>query len=132
LDFLKKRWDEDFESVVPETVWQLSEHPFVSDMGYSNLRIHRLHFPRSKLARIFPEIDTMCSTCHRGEANLGYMFWTCPALGPFWSAVFETFSYICVKEIELDPIVAVFGVASENLHQVNQMHWLSLLCWPDG
>ncbi len=84
-------------------------------MGYSNLRIHRLHFPRSKLARIFPEIDTMCSTCHRGEANLDYMFWTCPALGPFWSAVFETFSYICVKEIELDPIVAVFGVASENL-----------------
>ncbi len=43
------------------------------------------------------------------------MFWTCPALGPLWSAVFETFSYICEKEIEPDPIIAVFGVTSENL-----------------
>lgn len=46
---------------------------------------------------------------------MGHMFWTCPVVGPFWSAVFDTFSFMCGKEIKPDPVIAIFGVASENL-----------------
>ncbi len=66
LDFLKKQWEEDFGSVVPETVWQSAVEPSICVRhGLLQFKIiHRLHFSRSKLARIFPEIDPTCSRCH--------------------------------------------------------------------
>ncbi len=38
LDLLKKQWEEDFGSVVPETVSEFIQHLFVSDMDYYNWR----------------------------------------------------------------------------------------------
>lgn len=77
-----------FGSVVSEAVWQSAIKQIHSTSicvrhGLLQFKIiHRLHYSRSKLARIFPEIDPTCSRCHREEATLGHIFWTCPAQEP--------------------------------------------------
>ena len=42
------------------------------------------------------------------------MFWTCSKLHTFRSEIFNTFSYICKKRIEPDPVISVFGVTPNN------------------
>lgn len=43
----------------------------------------------------------LCTICSGAAQNLV----------PFWSAIFETFSNICSKEVRPDPGIALFGVA---------------------
>ena len=73
--------------------------------------LHRLHLSKSKLARIYPEVDPTCSRCSQAPATLYHMFWACPKLVQFWSSIFDTFSYTCKKEISPAPEIALFGVA---------------------
>ena len=54
---------------------------------------HRLHLNRSTLWRMFPRTDQICCCCHQDE-NLHWMFWSCPNLVPFSSALFETLCYL--------------------------------------
>ena len=72
--------------------------------------LHRLHLSKSRLARIYPDVDPTCSRCCQAPATLWHMFWVCPKLGQFWSSIFDTFSYICDKEISPAPETALFGV----------------------
>lgn len=107
LNHLREQWSEDFGADVSDTVWQYAvEHIHSTSVcvrhGLLQFKvIHRLHFSKSKLAKM----------CHQDEATLCHMFWSCPALVPFWTAIFETFTYICEKKIPLDPAIAIFGVA---------------------
>lgn len=72
--------------------------------------LHRLHLSRSKLARIYQDVDPTCSRCCQASATLYHMFWACPKLIQFWSLIFYTFSYICDREINPVPEIAIFGV----------------------
>lgn len=72
--------------------------------------MHRVHWSKSKLARIFPGTDSRCDRCHLGPASLGHMFWDCPVLVPFWKGVFDTLSAVTSTKICPSPLVALFGV----------------------
>ena len=80
---------------------------------------HRLHFCRSRLARLYPKIDPTCSRCHQAPATLYHTYWSFPTLVPFWFSIFDNLSYICIKEIAPDPSVAIFRVAPEGLTLCN-------------
>ena len=57
--------------------------------------IHRVHWSKSKLASIYPDIDPNCNkSSYQQPANLSHMFWSCPTLAPFWTSVFDSFSAI--------------------------------------
>lgn len=72
--------------------------------------LHRLHLSRSKLARIYPDVDPTCSRYRQALATLYQMFWACPKLIQFWSSIFDTFSYICDREISPAPEITIIGV----------------------
>lgn len=40
------------------------------------------------------------------------MFWTCPQLETFWLSVFDTLKIALNTNIDLDPLLALFGVSS--------------------
>lgn len=117
LNHLRKKWSKDFGADISEEVWQFAiERIHSTSIGVRHgllqfKIIHRLHLSKSRLAKMFPGTDPTCSRCHQDEATLYHMCWTCPTLAPFWAAIFETFSYICEKEIQPDPAIAIFGVA---------------------
>lgn len=49
--------------------------------------LHRLHYSKHKLSRIFPNtIDERCSRCSQILCNLTHMFWSCSKLAHFWQS----------------------------------------------
>ena len=42
------------------------------------------------------------------------MFWLCPELSDFWNSIFKTLSEVSGHRQELDPVLAQFGVLSED------------------
>lgn len=50
--------------------------------------IHRLHYSKTKLHRIFPSLSPLCNRCNVMEGTLTHLFWTCPKLCNCWSLHF--------------------------------------------
>ena len=93
--------------------------------------LNRLHLCKAKMARIFPGTDSTCYRCHQAPATLSHMFWSCSKLNTFWSNIFNTFTYICKKKVDPDPITATFGIAPNNFgiskHQSDLIAFSTLL-----
>ena len=77
--------------------------------------LHRAHWSKSKLARIYPGSDPNCDKCHQNPANLSHMFWSCPALGAFWTSIFHSLSAITSTPIQPCPLTALFGVLPSDI-----------------
>ena len=77
--------------------------------------IHRVHWSKSKLARIYPDIDPNCDKCHQEPANLSHIFWSCPTHAPFWTCVFDALSVVTSANIQPSPLLALFGVLPTGL-----------------
>lgn len=72
--------------------------------------IHRVHWSKSKLACIYPDMNPNCDKCHQGPANLSHMFWSCLSLAPFWTCIFDSLSAITSANIQPSPLLALLGV----------------------
>lgn len=77
--------------------------------------VHRLHWSKTRLSKIKPDLDPTCDRCRQDPATLLHMFWTCPKLYTYWVNIFETFSKTFGERIEPSPFIALFGVAPENI-----------------
>lgn len=105
LHHLKERWGEDLSVGLSEETWQRTiKKVHTSSIcvrhGLVQFKIlNRLYYSRVRLAQIFPDTDPNCIRCHQAPATLRHMFWTCSKLHTFWSEIFNTFSYICKKEL---------------------------------
>ena len=114
---LKERWGEDLNAELSEETWQsvikrIHKSSICIRHGLIQFKIvHRVHLCGFRLAQIYPGTDPTCIRCYQAPATLGHMFWACPKLHTFWSEIFNTFSYVCKKKIDPDPVISVFGVA---------------------
>ena len=83
--------------------------------GLTQFRVlHRLHFSKVKLSKMFPEVDSTCDRCKVSPASLAQSFWPCPKLSTYWNSIFGTLSDVFKMVIEPDPMIAIFGVAGKN------------------
>lgn len=117
LNLIKMKWETDFDEVIPEETWQkIIKNIFSSSICLRHAVIqfkvvYRLHWSRTRLAKINADIDPICVRCSLAPATLLHMFWTCPRLHSFWQNIFGTFSKMCGKTVEPSPYIALFGVA---------------------
>ena len=72
--------------------------------------LHRTHFSKARLAKIYPNSDASCNRCHHTPANLTHMFWSCPALVTYWSMIFKTISEALNTDFLPNAAVAIFGI----------------------
>ncbi|KAI5086460.1 hypothetical protein C0J45_6416, partial [Silurus meridionalis] len=113
---LKVQWEEDLNTELTDEIWQRAIHKIYTSSICVRHRLiqfkvfNRLHLSRTKLAKIYTNVDPNCTRCHQAPASLAHMFWSCPSIGTFWSEIFNTFTYICKKNMDPDPIIAIFGV----------------------
>lgn len=125
LNHIKRAWEEELGFDISDSSWQFAIERIHSSSvcirhGLLQFKVlHRLHLSKSRLARIYPDVDPTCSRCQQAPATLYHMFWFCPKLVPFWSSIFETFSFICDKQIGPDPITAIFGVVPDQIDVSN-------------
>ena len=72
--------------------------------------LHRLHYSKVRLARIFPDINPVCDRCKQAPATNGHMLWSCPKLTEFWDSYFKTISQIYNYHIQPSSATAIFGI----------------------
>lgn len=92
-DRIKKTWAEDLGVPLSEDQWSncLSNIQKGSNARYKLIQfkvIHRLHFSKLKLNRIYNSVSPLCDRCNIGEGSLAHLFWHCPVLNAFWSQIF--------------------------------------------
>ena len=73
--------------------------------------IHRLHYSKSKLHKIYPDVSPNCDICNATEANLLHCFALCPLIQNYWIRIFETLSNILDTHIVPDPTLIILGVS---------------------
>ncbi len=137
LHHVKTKWEEDLNLQIPDVTRQLAMSRVNASSiciryGLIQLKIfHRLHLSRSRLAKLYPNIDPRCERRHQTEATLRHMFWSCSRLSSFWLSIFVGISCVCKKRISPNPIMAIFGTSPEGItlstNQANMVAFVTLL-----
>ena len=73
--------------------------------------LHRVHFSKARLAKIYPNSDPSCDRCHNTPADLVHMFFSCPSLITYWSMIFKTLSDALNIDFQPNAVTAIFGIA---------------------
>lgn len=61
--------------------------------------VHRLHYSKTRLNRLFPSISPLCDKCKVSNGTLGHLLFFCPLLENFWSESFQLYSTVYKKTI---------------------------------
>ncbi len=121
LDNIKRAWEEDLGGSLSDDTWNCvlkQVHSSSMCARHSLIQfkvVHRAHISKVKLAQMFPGTSSLCNRCQCAEGTLIHMFWTCPKLEHFWRSIFNTLSVVLQCRLEPEPLVAMFGVAPEEL-----------------
>ena len=121
LNHVKAAWESELQSDISDETWEIAiENIHKSSIcvrhGLLQFKVlHRLHLCRSKLARIYPGTDPTCQRCSNAPATLSHMFFSCQAIAPFWSSIFNTMSQMCGQDMSPNPMAAIFGVVPREL-----------------
>ncbi len=75
--------------------------------------IHRLHYWKTKLHKIFPNVSSICNKCKISEGTLSHLFWTCHKIGPFWQSIFRFISEAYKIYLPPEPKLGIFGDTSD-------------------
>lgn len=73
----------------------------------------RVHLTKTKLVKIFPNVDPSCPRCKGQPADCIHMFWSCPRLNTFWANIFGAYNIMLQKNITPNPVSALFGFIPE-------------------
>ena len=117
---LREVWARELGVPIADELWEESLASIQNCSINSRYRLiqfkvlHRLHYSKSKLHKMYPSISPMCNRCHSAEGSLSHLFWHCPILDTFWSKIFNWFSTQLKENILPDPKLAVLG-CSDNL-----------------
>ncbi len=119
---LKALWEEELNLMLEENTWDL----ILARIQSSSINarhtliqfkvVHRVHWSRTKLNKIFPDFDPTCLCCTTEPATLSHSFWSCPKLSDFWRKVFRCFSVIFSLPLDPNPLTALFGILPESVN----------------
>ena len=116
LESLRAAWDQDLGIVMSDDQWEQAldlVHTSSICARHKLLQckiLHRVHYTNAKLARIYPDRSDACNRCKQSPADYMHMFWSCPKLTTFWSAVFNSLGAVLGEPVDLDPLTALFGI----------------------
>ncbi len=102
---------------IPEGVWEESlEQINTCSINSRHCLIqfqvlHKLHYTKLKLHRLFPDTSPQCDKCNIAEANHVHSFISCPKLEKFGAKIFKAFSDILNTHIEPDPVFIILGTS---------------------
>lgn len=132
---LRMAWQDDLNMEISEEQWRsaLGQTHKISTCARHGLIqfkiLHRLHWSKQRLHRIYPTIDPSCDRCGLTPTSLGHMFWTCPKLTNYWNTLSHTLSDVLRRPIQLEPLVAVLGVVdTQKIQRRTEKYAISFVC----
>ena len=100
-------------------------------MPHPTEMVHRTHYTRAKLNRLFPDTNDSCIRCLQSPADHTHTFYSCPKLVPFWKSFFDTLTVVLGVPVTPCPLIAIFGVSptvgSFNISQADLVVFASLI-----
>lgn len=131
-EYIKEAWAKDFDEEISDEIWNESLGKIQDCSRNSRHRliqfkvVHRLYYSKTKLSKIYNSVSPVCDRCKIKEGSLSHMFWFCPKLFNFWTAIFDFFSKVFQKEVKPDHGIAILG-SSETLETFPIFQQRSLL-----
>ena len=137
MEYIKEGLEEELSMGIAENKWKESLR-YINTCSLNARHcliqfkiLHRLHYSRVKLHRIFPEISSICEKFNQVGANLIHSYALFPKLEDFWMAGFSFFSKVFKTTLRPDPPLVIQGMSgsTRNLQNI-QRRLLSygLLC----
>uniref|UniRef100_A0AAQ5XLH4 Reverse transcriptase domain-containing protein n=1 Tax=Amphiprion ocellaris TaxID=80972 RepID=A0AAQ5XLH4_AMPOC len=108
-------WKEELGIEISESMWTKCLSKINSCSVNSRHRliqfkiVHRLHYSKSRLHKIYPSVSPVCDRCNVSESTLSHAFWSCPSLAGFWCKIFDFYSKAYKTPIKPDAGLAVLG-----------------------
>ena len=118
---IKEAWVSDNGVEISDTLWAQGLNRIKSCSINARLQliqfkvIHRLHFSKTKLNRMFPSVSATCDKCALYDGTLGHLFWSCPKLQNFWDDIFHLYSVIYSKQLIPDSLLIILGCSNFSL-----------------
>lgn len=132
MDNIKKEWEKELGTEIEEVIWnEALEYVNSCSINARHCLIqfkilHRLHYSKVRIHKIFPEVSPMCEKCKSSEANLLHSYALCPRIQEYWKQIFEVLSKVLKVQIIPDPILIIFGTsARSNKFQATQQQLLT-------
>ncbi len=122
LEKIKTEWIGELGIDISEDTWDKAVERInrTSSCAWFNLIqmkvLYRIHYSKTKLAKLYPNIDETCDRCNTSKADLTHMFWSCTKLRQFWFSIFEILNSAFNLGIQPNPIMALFGVTGDDIH----------------
>ena len=124
----REAWSKELELEVSDDTWNealIRIHKCSINVRYKLIQfkvVHRLHYSKLKLHRIYPSLSPLCDRCGGAEGSLSHLLGLCPQLHKFWCDVFKWLSLVYNLNIAPDPELALFG-CSENVLSGTRMRY---------
>ncbi len=112
---IRETWTRELGVMISEELWEesLSSIQYYSvNSRYQLIQfkvLHRLHYSKTKLSKIFGSVSPICDRCGVDEGSLSHLFWSCPVLNKFLSDIFQWFSSQYGLNIHPDCNLATLG-----------------------
>lgn len=120
-DKIKNAWERELGTQLTEEVWERAVGRIKSTTSCARLGLiqfkvlHRVHFSKSRLSEIYPEVVDTCDKCHGSPCHLSHMFFLCPELNGFWTGYFSIMSTVLGVDLQACPLIAIFGIPDASL-----------------
>lgn len=112
---IKGEWEKELGSPIDDKIWQQA----LSNIKDTSINarhyliqykiVHRLHYSREKIHKIYPESSPLCEKCMINRGTLLHSYALCPKLQRFWSDIFTCMGSVLKKKITQNLILIVFG-----------------------
>ncbi len=118
---LKDAWERDLGKDIWASTWEEGLRRIHSCSINVRLQLvqfkvmHRLHYTKAKLNRLYPSISPLCDRCKSADGTYGHIFWSCPEVSEFWKSIFRLYSHAFENEINVDADLAIFGCSDQAL-----------------
>ena len=120
LQDVRRNWESDLGENFRDVQWKAvldlvhTSSPCARHRVIQLKIVLRAHLTKSRLVKIFPNVDPSCPHCKGQPADYVHMFWSCPKLTTFWVNIFGACSKMLQRVITPNPVCALFGFTPEN------------------
>lgn len=125
IDRIKQGWESELGVTFSDDWWDQALETVNSSSSCARLSLiqfkvlHRIHYSKVKLSRIYPDVDDKCNRCSLSPGNLSHLFWSCPKLIAFWKYFFSVLSEVLGMTLLPCYQIAIFGTTEEGVVLTN-------------
>ncbi len=127
IEKIKEKWTKNIDNVIFDEIWddalkRVNVSTTCARLSLIQFKIlHRTYYTKSRLSKIYPNVDDRCDRCKTDKADLIHMFWSCQKMKNYWTLVFKTLNEAFNLNITPCVEIAIFGVPEHGIPLTNNL-----------